>query len=204
MLIGWDRGHFFLIKRALLVIKRAWLIDADWLSTPALNWFPASNGVWKGISETHALLSLISTRSFHLIIRERKSTRSKALSFGGKAKRFFRPKTYWFAAWKQFEWGRLAHGVERSTRQNFVASKLKGNFFVLLRTSRLISITCLGHLIGVKKQRKFCRYAPCSQWKREFWIQEVIRARLDTCLRLSTIDEVVLRRCKLRNCKTGE
>ena len=53
MLIGWDRGHFSLIKRALLVIKRAWLLDADWLSTSALNWFPASNGVWKGISETH-------------------------------------------------------------------------------------------------------------------------------------------------------
>ena len=42
-----------------------------------------------------------------------------------------------------------------------------------------------------KKQRKFCRYVTCSQWKGEFWIQEVIRARLDTCLRLSTIDEVV-------------
>ena len=41
-----ETGHFFLIKRA-------WLLDADWLSTPALNWFPASNGVWKGISETH-------------------------------------------------------------------------------------------------------------------------------------------------------
>ena len=53
VLIGWDRGHFFLIKRALLVIKRAWLLDADWLSTPALNWFPASNGFWKGTSETH-------------------------------------------------------------------------------------------------------------------------------------------------------
>ena len=42
-----------LIKRALLVIKRAWLLDADWLSTPALNWFPTSNVFWKGISETH-------------------------------------------------------------------------------------------------------------------------------------------------------
>ena len=43
---------FFLITRALLVIKRAWLLDADWLSTPALSWFPASNGFLK-ISETH-------------------------------------------------------------------------------------------------------------------------------------------------------
>ena len=44
------------------------------------------------------------------------------------------------------------------------------------------------------------------QWKAEFWIQEVIRARLDTCLRLSSIDEeldeVVSRSCKLR--KKGE
>ena len=61
----------------------------------------------------------------------------------------------------------------------------------------------LGHLIGVEKQLKFCRYDTFSQWKGEFWIQEVIRARLDTCLRLSTIDEVS-RRCKLRNRKTGE
>ena len=77
-------------------------------------------------------------------------------------------------------------------------------FLLLLATSRLISITGLGHLIGDKKQRKFCRYVTCSQWKGEFWIQEVIRARLDTCLRLSTIDEVVSRRCKPRNRKTGE
>ena len=63
----------------------------------------------------------------------------------------------------------------------------------------------LGHLIGAKKQRKFYRYVTCSQWKGEVWLQEVIRARLDTCLRLSTIDEVVSRRCKkLPNCKTGE
>ena len=76
----------------------------------------------------------------------------------------------------------------RSARQNFVASKLR------FATNRLISITGLGHLIGVKKQRKFCRYVTCSQRKGEFWIQEVITARLDTCLRLSTIDEVVSRR----------
>ena len=83
--------------------------------------------------------------------------------------------------------------------ENFVASKLKVNFFVLLR------VACLGHFIGVKpKQREFCRYVTCSQWKEQFWIQEVIRARLDTCLRLSTIDEVVSRRCKLRNRKAGE
>ena len=70
--------------------------------------------------------------------------------------------------------------------------------------SHLISIKGLGYLIGIKKQRKFCRYVTCSQWKGEFWIQEVITAHLDTCLCLSTIDEVVSRRSKLCNRKTGE
>ena len=41
-----------------------------------------------------------------------------------------------------------------------------------------------------------------SWWKVEFWIKEVIRASLETCLRLPLINEVVPRRCKLR--KTGE
>ena len=96
-------------------------------------------------------------------------------------------------------------GVERSSRQNFLPlrGKLKV-LFLRFATSRLNRITGLGHLIGVKKQRKFCRYVTCSQWRGEVWLQEFIRARLDTCLRLSTIDEVVSHRCKLRNCKTGE
>ena len=42
-------------------------------------------------------------------------------------------------------------GVERSTRQNFVASKLKLISSFNFATSRLISITGLGHLIGDKK-----------------------------------------------------
>ena len=79
MLIGWDRGHFSLIKRALLVIKRAWLLDADWLSTPALNWFPASNGVWKGISETHRFWVWILTRSIHLNVKENQHATKRSL-----------------------------------------------------------------------------------------------------------------------------
>ena len=79
MLIGWDRGHFSLIKRALSVIKRAWLLDADWLSTPALNWFPASNGVWKGISETHRFWVWSVTRSFHLNVKENQHATKRSL-----------------------------------------------------------------------------------------------------------------------------
>ena len=39
--------------------------------------------------------------------------------------------------------------------------------------------------------------------ERRVLVQEVIRARLDACLRLSMIDEVVSRCCKLCNRKTG-
>ena len=47
-----SEGIFFLITRALFAMKSAWLLDSDWLSTPALSGFPASMGFWKGISET--------------------------------------------------------------------------------------------------------------------------------------------------------
>ena len=80
--------------------------------------------------------------------------------------------------------------------------KLKVNFFVLLGVALLVLQNWSPYRL--KKQRKICLYVTCSQWKGEFWIQEVIRARLETCLRLSKIDEVVSRRCKLRNRKTGE
>ena len=87
-------------------------------------------------------------------------------------------------------------GVARSIElQNFMAAKLKVNFFVLYYRSPY----------RLKKQRKFCWYIKFSHWKGGCLIQEVIRARLDTArLRLSSTDEVVSRRCKLRNRKTGE
>ena len=78
-----------------------------------------------------------------------------------------------------------------------MAAKLKGNFFVLLRVAFNISIT--DHLIGVKNSVNFVVTLTFRGGKE---IQEVVRARLDTCLRLSSIDEVVSRRCKLR--KTSE
>ena len=86
---------------------------------------------------------------------------------------------------------------------NFFVYPLKVNFFVLLRVALLVlhaSVT----LSALKKQRKFCRYVTCSQWKGEFWFKKLFRACLDTSSRFSTIDEVVSRRCKPRNRRTGE
>ena len=85
-----------------------------------------------------SLLSLILTRSFHLNM-EKKSTRNKAQSFSWKAKGCFRPKTSVLIRSLKTVWVWTA-SVERSTRQNFVASKLKlkVNFFVSLQVALLV------------------------------------------------------------------
>ena len=153
MLIGWDRGHFSLIKRSLLVIKRALLLDADWLSTPTLNWFPASNRFWKEISETQRFW--VWSLHGHFILTWKKINKQQSTVFWWESKRIFPTKNLLIRSLKTVWMGTA--GVERSTRQNFMASKLKVNFFVYA-TSRFSSITGLGHLIGVKKQRKFCLY----------------------------------------------
>ena len=88
-------GIFFLIKRA-------WLLDADWLSTPALNWFPASNGVWKG----KRIASEFDLNTANLNVKENEHA-TKRSHLEEKQKDFSDEKKYWFAAWKQFEWGRL-------------------------------------------------------------------------------------------------
>ena len=91
MLIGWDRGHVFLITRALLVIKRAWLLDADWLSTSAVSLFPASNGfVWKGMSETHHFW--VWSKHGYFILTWKKINMQQSAVFWWKPKGFFRKK----------------------------------------------------------------------------------------------------------------
>ena len=151
MLIGLDRGHFFLITRALLVIKRAWLPDADWLSAPALSWFSASNRNASCLSfllqtGTHRVW-VCSKRGYFIITSKKIDLQQKAV-FWWRTKRFFHPKMCWLAAWNE-DWVGTAIVAQSTELQNFMAAKLKGNFFVLLRVAFNISIT--SHLIGVKK-----------------------------------------------------
>ena len=127
------------------------------------------------------LLSLILTRSFYLNVKENQHATMRSVWW--KRKRIFLTKNVLISSLKTV-WVGTA-GIAWSTRQNFMDTKLKVNFFVLIGVA-FLSIT--GHLIGIKKQRKFCRYITFSQWKGEFWIQGVIRACLDPCLHLSTIE----------------
>ena len=81
-----------------------------------------------------------------------------------------------------------------------MAAKLKGNFFVLLRVAFNISIT--SHLIGVKKNS--VNFVGTVSFRGRMEFQEVVRARLDICLRLSSLNEAVSRRCTEAVRKTGE
>ena len=103
---------------------RAKLLNADWLRQRAfflnqegmITWcWLAENACIKLASHfkqilkmnfrNASLLSLIITWSFHLNLKENQhaTKHSRLVEKQG----FFRPKTYWFAAWKQCEWGRL-------------------------------------------------------------------------------------------------
>ena len=138
-----------------------------------------------------SLLSLIFTRSFHLNVKENQHA-TKAPSFGGKAKLFFRPKTYWFAAWKQFEWGRLVlnEALDRTSWPNF---------FVLLRVASLV-LQALVTLSALKKSVNSVGTLRVRSGKESFGFKKL----LELVWTLVYVDEVVSRRCKLRNRKTGE
>ena len=81
---------------------------------------------------------------------------------------------------------------------------MKVNFFVLLRVALLV-LQAWVTLSALKNNVNSVGALPVRSGKESFGLKKLLRARLDTCLRrLSIIDEVVLRRCKLRNRKTGE
>ena len=143
MLIGWDRGHFLLITRALLAIKKAWLLDADWLSTPALSWFPASNGFRKGILETHRFW-VWSKHGYFIFNNVKDNQHATKRSLLVEKQEDF--SDYWFAALKTFEWRRLVLHETQKLIQNFTGRQTESKF-IRFASGRLISITA--HLIKV-------------------------------------------------------
>lgn len=83
---------------------------------------------------------------------------SKAQSFGGKAKWYFHPKMYRFAAWRKFEWGGWCRTKHRVSRLYGHQTK---RYCLRFASARPIRIT--GHLIGVKEPCKFCWYVKFSR-----------------------------------------
>ena len=130
----WLRQRAFFLNQEGTFGNQEGMITWCWLAEHACIAFPLQTEFekefQKRIASEFDLNTVISSQ------RERKSTRNKAQSFGGKAKGLFRPKTYSFAAWKQFEWGRLVSN-EALDRTSW-PPKLKVNFFVLLRVALLV------------------------------------------------------------------
>ena len=138
----------------LFITCRAKLLNADWLRQRAFFLNQEGMITWCWLAE-HAciklvsrfkrslkrnfrnasLLSLILTGSFYLNLKENQHTQQSAV-FWWKSKRIFPTKNVLIRSLKTV-WVGTA-GVERSTRQNFVASKLKVIFLVFLRVALLV------------------------------------------------------------------
>ena len=113
--------------------ERAWLLDADWLSTPALGWFPALAP--NGFSETHHFCELRPKHGYFILSWKRINLQQSAV-FWWKSKRIFPTKTVLIrSVWVG------TTGVERSS--------WPPNWKLLLRfaSGRLNNIPA--HLIGV-------------------------------------------------------
>ena len=121
---------------------------------------------------------------------KKQSLSSKAQSFGGKQKDFPIQQCL-IHGLKKVSLGTTGIALVKHRLQSFMSSKLKINFFVLLRVDLSAS---QAPFIGVKNSANFVRALRFWGRQQSFGFKKL----LDTCLRLSLIDEVVSRRCKLR------
>ena len=72
--------------------ERAWLLDADWLSTPALGWLPALAS--NGFSETHRFCELrVWSKHGYFILSWKRINLQQSAVFWWKSKRIFPTKT---------------------------------------------------------------------------------------------------------------
>ena len=92
-LIGWDRGHFFLITRALFGNQEG-MITWSWLAeraSSAPSWFPALKRVWKS-SETQCIR--VWYKCGYFIKCERKSVGRNEWCLGGIERGLFNPNSF--------------------------------------------------------------------------------------------------------------
>ena len=146
-------SNVFMYIITTVITCRARLLNADWLRQRAfflnqegmITWcWLAEHACIKLISRfkrslkrnfrNASLLSLILTRSLHLNVKENQHATKR--SHLEKKQKDFSDQKRIDSQWEN-SWVGTA-GVERSTRQNFMASKLKVNFFVLLRVALLV------------------------------------------------------------------
>ena len=132
--IGWVRAHFFLNQEGTFGNQEG-MITWCWLAEHAcIKLVSRLKRVLKRNFRNASLLSLILTQSFHLNVKENQQQQSAV--FWWKRKMIFPTKNVLIRSLKTV-WVGTA-GVEQGTRQIFVASKLKVNFFLLLWVALLV------------------------------------------------------------------
>ena len=92
----WPRQRAFFLNHDLEGTfgnqESAWLLDADWLSTPALGWFPALAS--NGFSETHRFCKLrVWSKHGYFILSWKRISLQQSAVFWWKSKRIFPTKT---------------------------------------------------------------------------------------------------------------
>ena len=132
-----QRAFFLLITRALLVIKRAWLLDADWLNMPALSRFPASSRFWKNSETRRFWVPGVWSKHGCFILTWKRINMQRSAVFSWKSKRIFPAKNVLIWSLKKV-WVGTAGVARYIDLQNFMAAKLKVSFFVLLWVALLV------------------------------------------------------------------
>ena len=128
-LIGWERGRHFFDHEGIFGNQEAWLLDADWLSTP--HWVCFRSG-FKRTSELHRFWVQSNT-----VVSSQFSVKQNQHAIKGgllveKQKDFSDQKCNDSQPEKC-----LSGGCWRRTKlQNFMAAKLKVNFFVFAAERR--------------------------------------------------------------------
>ena len=135
-LIGWDRGHFFLNHEGTFG-KQEGMITWCWL---------AEHACVKLVSRLEQILIMnfrnASLRSLHFIVTSKKINMEQTAVFWWKSKKILPTKNALIRSLKKL-WVGMA-GVARSIElQNFVAAKLKVNFFVSRRVALLVLLVTL-------------------------------------------------------------
>ena len=135
MLIGWDRGHFFLNHEGTFGNQEG-MITWCWLAEHAcIKLVSLFKRILKRNFINASLLSLILTRLFHLNVKENPHATKRSLLV--EKQRIFPTINALIRSLKKV-WVGTACVARSIELQNFMATKLKANFFVSLRVALLV------------------------------------------------------------------
>ena len=167
MLIGWDRGHFFLITRALFGNQEGmttWCWLAEHSCIKLVSRFKRS---LKRNFRNSSRLSLIHYHGYFILTWKRINMHQSAV-FWWKSKRIFPTEKVLIRSLKSDSVSTA--GVARSIElHNFMAAKQEVNFVL-----HWVALWVLQLTLSALKRCKLCWYVTFSQWKGQFGFKKLL------------------------------